>query len=73
MFRNAWILAVAAAVLFATPVFALSASEKMKTCKFGADDQKLTGKARADFMKKCMANEDAGPKSAKPAAPEPAQ
>src|SRR5271155_4884666 len=36
--------------------FAVTAKEKMATCKFGADDQKLAGAARAKFMKNCMAN-----------------
>jgi hypothetical protein len=30
----------------------------MATCKFGADDQHLQGKARGAFMKKCMSNAD---------------
>jgi hypothetical protein len=30
----------------------------MATCKFGADDQKLAGAARAKFMKNCMANKN---------------
>jgi hypothetical protein len=38
------------------PAFAITAKQKMVTCKFGADDQKLTGKARADFLRKCMSN-----------------
>jgi hypothetical protein len=41
-------------VLPSTPSFAVSAQDKMATCKFGADDQKLDGAARAAFMKKCM-------------------
>ena len=28
----------------------------MATCKFGADDQHLHGKARSNFMKKCMSD-----------------
>jgi hypothetical protein len=39
-----------------TPSFAVSAKDKMATCKFGADDQKLQGAARDAFLKKCMAN-----------------
>jgi hypothetical protein len=30
----------------------------MATCKFGADNQKLTGAQRAKFIKECMANRD---------------
>ena len=54
---------IAAAMLFiailpATQSFAVTAKEKMATCKFGADDQKLQGKARSAFIKRCMANRD---------------
>jgi hypothetical protein len=42
----------------ATPTFALTSKQKMETCKFGADNQKLTGAARKSFMAKCMSNED---------------
>src|ERR1700704_817264 len=48
-----------AAMLFSAPAFAITAQEKMKTCEFGAEDQKLTGAARKTFMSKCMANGDA--------------
>ena len=40
------------------PSFAVTAKEKMATCKFGADDQKLAGAARTKFMKNCMANKN---------------
>jgi hypothetical protein len=35
----------------------------METCKFGADHPMLSGKARADFIKKCMSdkNDPRGP------------
>jgi psiF repeat len=49
-------IAAAFAVLPSTPSFAVSAQDKMATCKFGADDQKLDGAARAAFMKKCMSS-----------------
>ena len=62
MRRHAFIcagfIATAAAVLPSAPSFAVSAQDKMATCKFGADDQKLDGSARAAFMKKCMANQN---------------
>ena len=38
------------------PAHALTPQEKMTTCNFGADDQKLQGAARDAFMKKCMSN-----------------
>ena len=50
---------LAAVLLLNTPALAVTAKEKMETCKFGAADQKLTGKAQQDFIKKCMANEPA--------------
>jgi psiF repeat len=54
-----------AVMLFNAPAFAITAKEKMETCKFGADDQKLSGAARNSFMSKCMANGDGlGPKTA---------
>ena len=53
-----------------TPSFAVTAKEKMATCKFGADDQKLTGAARSKFIKKCMLNKDE-PRSTAVAPPPP--
>ncbi len=61
-------------VTMATPSFAVTAKEKMATCKFGADDQKLTGAARSKFMKKCMLNKDeprGTPLTSPPPAPPP--
>ncbi len=43
------------ALLLATPASAVTAKQKMATCKFGADDQKLTGAKRNAFIKRCMA------------------
>jgi hypothetical protein len=48
-----------AALVLATPAFAITAQQKMETCKFGADNQKLVGKARKTFIARCMANDDA--------------
>jgi hypothetical protein len=42
----------------------------METCKFGADDKKLTGAARKSFMAKCMSNKDS-PRGKPVAAPKP--
>jgi hypothetical protein len=42
-----------------TSVLALTAQEKMTTCRFGADDQKLKGAKRKTFLSRCMANESA--------------
>ncbi|MDQ2953346.1 MAG: PsiF family protein [Pseudomonadota bacterium] len=49
-----------------TPVHALEPQEKMTTCNFGADDQKLKGAKRKSFMTKCMADADAQAKPANP-------
>jgi hypothetical protein len=52
---------LAAALIVFVPAglcFAVDAKQKMATCKFGADDQKLQGAARDAFLKKCMANRD---------------
>jgi hypothetical protein len=57
------------AVLLSSPAWAITPQEKMKTCEFGADDQKLTGAARRSFMSKCMARDDAP--AAKTAAKKP--
>jgi hypothetical protein len=38
--------------------FAATAQQKLATCKFGADDQKLQGNARKTFMAKCMSNKN---------------
>jgi hypothetical protein len=46
------------AMLPGAPAVAVTAKQKMETCKFGADDQKLTGKDRAVFLKKCMSNKN---------------
>jgi len=51
------LLAAAVFMLVPTgPSFAVDAKQKMATCKFGADDQKLQGAARNAFLKKCMEN-----------------
>jgi hypothetical protein len=58
------------AVLTGAPALAITAKQKMETCKFGADDQKLTGAARVVFLKKCMSNKNdpRGPAIRTPAA-----
>lgn len=58
MIRYAAIAAVLGTMLPGVPSLALTAKDKMATCKFGADDQKLQGAARNAFMKKCMSNKD---------------
>jgi len=82
MLRYAFIAALLTAMLPSASCFALTAKEKMVTCKFGADDQKLQGAARAKFLKNCMANRNdprgpagatAGAAPAAGAAPPPKQ
>ncbi len=73
MLRRASMVGVIATVLFATQALAISAEEKMKTCEFGAKAQKLVGTKRSDFIKKCMADDDAPAKPRKAAKPPPAQ
>ena len=50
-------------LLPSAPSLAVTPKEKMATCKFGADHPKLSAKARAEFIKKCMAdkNDPRGP------------
>jgi hypothetical protein len=70
---KALVTAFAIIFAFASPTLAITAKEKMDTCKFGAADQQLTGKKQQDFIKKCMANEPAAKTTAaKPAAKAPA-
>jgi hypothetical protein len=42
-------------LLLASPASAVTAKQKMETCKFGADNEQLTGAKRNAFIKKCMA------------------
>ena len=59
------------ALLLPGSALAITPKEKMETCKFGADDQKLKAGKRTAFIKRCMAEEkeDATPKPV--AAPKP--
>jgi len=71
MLRHAVIAALLTALLPIAPSFTLTSKDKMATCKFGADDQKLQGTARSAFMKKCMSNKDEPGGPAAPAAAPP--
>jgi hypothetical protein len=53
-------------LMIVTPAVAVTNAEKAETCKFGADDQKLTGAKRKAFIANCMANRNdkRGPKTA---------
>jgi hypothetical protein len=74
-YRTIFLTAALIAMLPSAPSLAVTAKEKMATCKFGADDQKLEGAPRAKFLKNCMANRNdpRGPAAgAAAAAPAPA-
>jgi hypothetical protein len=58
MIRYAVVAGLLGLMLPAVPSFAATAKQKMATCQFGADDQKLQGAARKSFMAKCMANKN---------------
>jgi len=61
---------LAASFALGAPAFAATSQQKMETCTFGADDQKLTGAKRKAFMSKCMSSADA-PRGKPKAAPKP--
>jgi psiF repeat len=52
------VTAVLVVMLPGAPSYAVTSKDKMSICKFGADDQKLTGPARSKFIKKCMSETD---------------
>jgi hypothetical protein len=56
MHRTLGLMSLLPLLLLATPASAITAAQKMETCKFGADDQKLEGAKRKTFMANCMAN-----------------
>lgn len=56
MLRTFALAGVLPVLLLATPASAITTKQKMETCKFGADNQKLTGAKRSQFLKNCMAN-----------------
>lgn len=63
------------ALLPAAPAFAITAKQKMATCVFGADHPngngpKLAGKARKQFIDRCMSNRNdpSGPAVGSPGA-----
>jgi hypothetical protein len=55
------------ALLAAAPASAISAKEKMETCKVGADADNLTGAKRNAFIKKCMGKGNYQPQARKDA------
>ena len=73
MLRTIAVIGLLPLLLLASPASAApTKAQKMETCKFGADDQKLEGAKRNAFIKKCMAQgnfEPPGRKVAKKPAP----
>ena len=55
MLRTIAIIGLLPLLLLASPACAATKEQKMETCKFGADDQKLEGAKRNAFIKRCMA------------------
>ena len=66
MFLRAAAFGLLTVSLLSTPGHAITAKEKMVTCKFGADNQKLAGKARNTFLSRCMAGSGGPVARAKP-------
>ena len=58
MHRYLFVAAALIVALPSAPTLAATAKQKAATCKFGADDQKLAGKARTAFIAKCMSNKN---------------
>ena len=58
MYRILGLMSLLPMLLLATPASAATQAQKMETCKFGADDQKLDGAKRKAFMAKCMSNKN---------------
>jgi len=71
MMRTMIVAALLAADLPGAPAFALTKDDKMETCKFGADSQKLQGAQRKKFIDRCMSEKDdpRGPGAASAPAP----
>lgn len=54
-------------LLLASPALAVTAKEKMETCKVGAEAQNLAGAEATAFIKKCMAGGNYQPQARKDA------
>lgn len=57
------LIALLPVFMLATPASAITAKQKMETCKVGADDQKLAGKPRDAFIKHCMSGANYEPQA----------
>lgn len=58
MIRRLFLAGFVIAMLPHVPCLALTAKQKMTTCQFGANDQKLQGAARKSFIAKCMSDQN---------------
>ena len=65
MLRYLALIGLPLLLLTASPASALTAKQKMETCKFGADNEKLTDKKRIAFIHKCMGRGNYQPKARK--------
>jgi psiF repeat len=65
MFRHLATVGLFATLMLTAPALAITAQQKMETCKFGADDQRLAGAERKKFISRCMANEASPARPAK--------
>jgi hypothetical protein len=67
MLKTLSLICLLPALLLATPASAATKQQKMETCKFGADNDKLDGKKRDAFIKRCMSNANYEPAARKEA------
>lgn len=67
MLKTLSLICLLPALLLATPASAATKEQKLETCKFGADNDKLEGKKRDAFVKRCMANANYEPAARKEA------
>ena len=72
MLKTLSLICLLPALLLAAPASAATKEQKMETCKFGADNDKLEGKKRDDFVKRCMSNANYEPAARKEVLKKPA-
>jgi hypothetical protein len=58
MFRTLVLISLLPILMLAGPASAATQEQKMETCKFHADGEKMTGAKRKTFMANCMSNRD---------------
>jgi hypothetical protein len=69
MTRSLCLLGLLAGLITLMPALSASAEDRIKICRFGADNQKLSGEARKSFITKCMATAEPPAAAAAAAAP----